>query len=360
MAAKGRRTGSTKKASVTEPTADMRIVVLHGKEPFIRRERTRRLVAALEAVHGEIQRFEFDGQTAEVADVLDECRSYGLLQAHKLVVVDDADALITGRGGEDDEGGSRKKSAGNPRRASLERYAASPVAEATLVLRSDTWRRGKLDSLIEACGAIIPCEPVTAAIAPRWCVQRCGARYDATIEPDAAAVLVERIGTDLGRLDMELMKLATSVGPGGTIDRATVGSMTGMAREDAAWSIQQAVATGDPAVALGKLLELFEVSRVAEEPIAWSLLDLCRKIHGASAMLREGASPAEVGKALRLWPREVQDLIVGLGRRIEPDTAAQLLRLALRTDARNKRGIGVPRRSLEAITLLLADEIGTA
>ena len=73
----------------------MRIVVLRGRDTFLVREYTRRLSAVLEEVHGEMEWFEFDGATVEAADVLDELRSFGLLQQHKLVIVNNADRFLS-------------------------------------------------------------------------------------------------------------------------------------------------------------------------------------------------------------------------------------------------------------------------
>ena len=49
----------------------MRIVILHGKEPFLIAERSRRYADVLREAHGDVARFDFDGETAEIADVLD-------------------------------------------------------------------------------------------------------------------------------------------------------------------------------------------------------------------------------------------------------------------------------------------------
>jgi DNA polymerase III delta subunit len=68
----------------------MRIVVLHGKEAFLRTRYTQDLEEALAEKYGQIDRFVFDGETARLSDVLDEIRTYGLLQQHKLVILDHA------------------------------------------------------------------------------------------------------------------------------------------------------------------------------------------------------------------------------------------------------------------------------
>ncbi len=95
--------------------ASMRIVVLHGRESFLVREGTTRLTGLLREQFGGVDQFDFEGDTAELADVLDELRSYALFQGHKLVVVDVADQFV----------------AGDTRRRALEAYAAQPSEGAT-------------------------------------------------------------------------------------------------------------------------------------------------------------------------------------------------------------------------------------
>ena len=74
--------------------ASMRIVVLHGREPFLMTQATHVLAERLAEAHGDVARFALDGETAELADVLDELRSGALFEPHKLVIVDAADKFI--------------------------------------------------------------------------------------------------------------------------------------------------------------------------------------------------------------------------------------------------------------------------
>ena len=74
------------------PDADMRIVVLHGKDAFLRLERGRQLEAALQKSFGGLDRADLDGASASLSDVLDGLRTPGLFAPHKLVVLENADA----------------------------------------------------------------------------------------------------------------------------------------------------------------------------------------------------------------------------------------------------------------------------
>ena len=73
---------------------DMRIVVLHGKEPYLIASASKRYEDLLREEFGNVARIEFDGQTVELATVLDELRSFALFEPHKLVIVDAADKFL--------------------------------------------------------------------------------------------------------------------------------------------------------------------------------------------------------------------------------------------------------------------------
>lgn len=349
----------------------MRIVVLYGGERFLIEEHTRRFAEMLEQKFDGLEQFRLDGETVQPAAVLDELRSYGLLQRHKLVILDNAEIFLAGGKGaveDDDEEGEGAESsaaasaasASDPapgtRRPLMERYAANPVPDATLLMRAAMWRAGKLDKLIAKVGSIHQCAPLSDEHAADWCVKRCARRYGASIDPAAAEVLVLRLGPDLLHLDTELQKLAAMSGPEQRITRELVADVVGLSREEKFWEIQTAVATGSAPVMLRKLRELLEVSRQDEVPLAWAIGDLLRKLHAASHMLRSGAAPASLYRPLKLWGA-VAEPFLQLARRHEPRTFAQLLRIAIETDLHTKSGLGDPTRNLEALLVGIADTV---
>jgi DNA polymerase III subunit delta len=345
--------------SGSELDPSMRIVVLHGKDNYRIGELTRELAALLREAHGEIEEYRYDGAAVQLADVLDELRSYGLIQRHKFVILDNADRFLAGKGGddEDEEGGGGK---GAVNRGGLERYAAAPVDDATLLMRAETWRPGNLDKAVKKVGAIIKCEPIKEPEALAWCIKECAPRHGVKLDAAAAERLVALCGADCGRLDNEIAKLAAYIGPGGAVTTATVAELVGATREDEVWSIQGPLASGDAAAAVARIRELMRLSRQPDTTltlITWSLCDLMRKVHGAAQLQRQGVNPFEVGKRMKIWG-DARDAILGAARRIEPSDAAMLLDAALRTDFHNKTGRGLPIRSLEALAVQIADTIG--
>jgi DNA polymerase-3 subunit delta len=330
----------------SSPSADMRVVVLHGKDAFLRLERGRQLEAALQERFGGVDRMDLDGTNAALADVLDNLRTPGLFAGHKLVVLENAEAFM---GAED-------------RRRAMERYAENPCAEATLLMRcASGWRPGNFDKLVAKVGAVIKCDSPTPMEAVKWCAARSLRRHQAEMEPAAAELLVEKLGPDLGRLDAELGKLAAAAarpGAGTTrVTRAIVQEFTGLSREEQAWEIQGPVLEGKADAALIKLDELLRVSRVPEVMIGWSLVDLARKVHDASCLLSQGESEGAVAKALKLWG-PASSSVVRAGRRIKPAAAARLFRMAVETDRATKNGTAPePARAFEGLMVQLAEAL---
>lgn len=328
----------------------MRTVILRGKDAFLMRVYTQRLIETLEASCGTVELFEFEGDTVEPATVLDELRSYGLLQEHKVVIVNQADRFLSSSSGAKGPSRARKL---------LESYVAAPVESATLLLRAETWKAGKLDKLVAEHGLMHKIdldESTDMPFAMAWCTGRTRKAHDAIIDDEAASLLLKRIGMDFARLDAELGKLAAMVGTQGTINRQHVIEMTGISREEQAWAIQDAVLSGRVDHAVQTLRELQEVSRQPRELVLWSLVDLLRKLHAASAMLRSGCSTNDIARQQRLFGAG-RDRILALARAGEPATWSTLLRDTLRRQHSIRTGYGRSERTLEGITIRIADRL---
>ena len=302
----------------------MRIVVLTGKDSFLRVERSHQLQKALEERHGSVDRFDFDGASASLSAVLDELRSYGLLSQHKLVIVDNAEAFL---GAED-------------RRRAMERYAESPQAESTLLMRAGArWNPGKFDKLVEASGgAVIKCDAPSDDEAVRWCGARAERRHGTTLGAGVAELLVEKVGPDLARLDSELAKLASAAGQGNPITRALVVEFVGLSREEQAWELQGVLLREGAKGALGKLSELVRVSGVPATMVGWSIVDIMRKVHDAARLLEQGQQEFAVSRQLRLWG-DSQAVVMRAARQAGSRRAAAALDACMRACARTRTGL---------------------
>lgn len=355
------RATAGKSAKKTEGReAPPRIAIFHGPERYMQEQLTQQLRERLAAAHGAggadaIDLVRFDGATAAVADVLDECRSMGLMQQHKLVVVDNADQLVKSAEEEEEPAAKPASRAGRraPARKSnrqlLEAYAAAPAEGATLVLRADAWRPGNLDKAVAAVGVVRKCEVPSLDDAAAWAIQRCRKQHGAEIEPEAARLLAEQLGGELMRMDTELARLSL-LDPGRPITVAIVRQTVGLSREEEFWAIHRSLLSGDAAAALGHLRELLEVSRIDPVPLTWSYIDLARKLHGIARGLRQRENRGMLFRRFRLWGGPGEE-VMRRAEKIDPRDAAAILDEAIQADLRQKSSGGDPVRALEALTL---------
>ncbi len=320
--------------------------ILTGSDVYLRTSYTGQLREALVKAHGTVDLVQFDGAGGGVrpSDVLDECRSFGLIAGHKLVLVENAEALI------------KEES-----RPLFERYVSSLVEGgeapgATLLLRSESWRPGKLDKLVEKVGAIVKCEAPSEADAVRWVGKRTRSEHKATIDADAADLLVLRVGPDLARLDSELGKLAAvAAGQGGAgagpasearITRALVAEFVGMSREEEVWGIQQTLLESSAPDALSHLKHILEVSRQPSVMVSYALVDLSRKLHSLSRGVQAKQRTDQIAQAVKLWGPS-RDLLMDAAKRTRPGAALEIFRIAMESDVRQKSGLGDPPVVLE-------------
>ncbi|MBL0869152.1 MAG: DNA polymerase III subunit delta [Phycisphaerales bacterium] len=347
-----------------------RVVILHGQERFLILQHTDELRAALNAKHGGLEVFTFDGATVKPADVLDECRSLGLMMQPKMVVVENAELML--KGGEDEEGGegggTSPAGAGRGRyvektaRELFEGYAEAPEENATLVMRAATWRPGKLDKAVEkGGGVVIKCEPVGSAAAVSWCETRAKKHHGVAIEREAAELLVENVGADLGRLDSELAKLGIACSSRGeaAIGAGLVKEMVGASREEDAWSIQWAIMGGDAGAALKELRNRLDVARLSPVVISLACVDLARKLDGAVRGLAAKEHPSALAGRLKLWG-PAQQAILAAAARMKATTTARLLEAAVKSDMRLKTGQGDQESIVEELTLRMTSVLGRA
>ncbi|MEO1236329.1 MAG: DNA polymerase III subunit delta [Planctomycetota bacterium] len=342
-------------AKSVEMDAQVRVLALHGPEEAVKKEKVDALRAALEAEHGEVQRLSFDGKAATLADVFDELRGYSLMGGYKLVTVDPADDFIKAH------------------REALERYAQSPVDHATLVLRAGQWHRGNLDKHIAKVGAVVKCEPPKPAEAVSRLVRRAQDVHGMKLDRPAAALLVDRLGVNLTRLETELDKLAAMAGAlssegrsvknsgGGTIDRGMVEQAVGKSSDEKAWEVQEtlmgAMSRGEGGKVVEKVRELIDLGGQPEVLVTYFVADLARKLAVGGQMLAAGEPEGVIAKALKLWgPR--QRLFMEVLRRVGPEGGAAMLDAALTADARSKSGFGPAGRNLEGLCVRMADGTG--
>jgi len=338
-----------KSAKSAPPDADTRICVLHGPEDVVKREHLRTLRAALEVAHGEIQQTQFDGAQTELADVLDELKTFSLLSTHKLVIIDAAEQFML------------------KHRDAMTRYATSPVDHATLVLRARTWRAGNFDKAVRKVGAVIKCEQPSPAEARKWLVDEARRLHGVKLPGSAADRLIEAHGADLMLLSAELGKIAAIAGDDGKIDDDLVAELVGRSSDEKAWLIQETLlanlnpaqrlaATQRTQAILRKVHDLAELAGHDTVPIQWAVTDLMRKLCLGLALRRSGMNDFQVARQMRFWGDSIK-AFTALLRELDQPTAMRWFDRVIAADRGGKSGLGNPMRNLECFCALLADDV---
>lgn len=330
--------------STHTPNSCPLILVVYGPEDALRREAMGQLQNAAKEAHGAVDIIRFEGATCGLAEILDELRSFGLMQQFKIVVVDDADRFVTAH------------------RAALERYAQKPVDHGTLVLRCNRWHKSNLDKLIQKVGQIIKCESLKRPAIKTRLQKIASKRYNRRLDANGSDLMIDLLGTDLGRLDTELAKLALLVDDDQRIEIDLIRQTAGRASNDQAWVVGEAlldaIASGPASAgrAIEKIHELVKVARQADILVAYFLADTVRNLNLGLMMKRQGLSDRQVASRLKLWgPRQFK-FSKALAK-LSDASAANLLNRAVSYDARAKRGMGRSITNNECFCAALDDVI---
>ncbi len=243
------------------------ICVLVGDEPFLKRQALLRLRAAVLGDEGDFALSTFEGN-AELPDVLQELATVAMFGGKRLVVVDEADDLV-----------SRY-------RQQVEGYVAHPLRTGVLVLalKSLASNTRLYKALTAGDGLIVTCGAPLAGQLVRWVGQWAKQTHGVELPAVAGEMLVELVGPELGLLDQELAKLALLVGADRKITPEMVHRSVGGWRARTTWEMIDAVLDGNAAAALQQLDRLLAAG---EQPIGVlaQMADSLRRLAAATRLV---------------------------------------------------------------------------
>jgi DNA polymerase-3 subunit delta len=156
---------------------------------------------------------------------------------------------------------------------------------------------------------------------PNWLVAE-ARRRGFELEPDAARLLMERMGQGTTRLSTELDRLALWAGEDGTVTRADLEAMVADTSEEAAWALSDALVDRDPAAALQAAERLVDQGE-AVTPLVYQAAKRLREASAALEALERGRPAKEVESSLAMHPYAAKQLMRRLrGRSLEEVRAA--------------------------------------
>src|SRR5687767_4572189 len=306
------------------------VYALVGSDSFLQLQK---LSDILRKMPPDVQRVDAEGERAELAEVLDELRSFAMFGGGKLVVVRDADAFITRF------------------REQLEDYLAAPSDSATLVLRlASLPKNQKIYKAIDKVGEIESCDPPKDLA--KWAAERARTAHAMTLTPEAARLMADLVGDDLGRIDNELAKVAIDAGGSKQpVGPEKIAASVAFQREQEMWDMTNELAAGHVAAALRRWRQLVQLDPSAEfRAVTWLGMWL-ENVRKALALNRKGLGGFAICQQLRIWPREMQDPFFKTACALGDAGAAAALDLLAEIDHQSKTGVGDAAANVERFIL---------
>jgi len=303
------------------------VTVVYGAEPLLKRETVCELVAgALGDSADSLGPSKFEGDRAELAEVLDEVRTLSLLGEMRVVVVEDADGFI-----------SRHRTA-------LERYCAGPSDSGCLILVCKSFPAStRLSKAVKKLGGVIKCEAPRRAALFAWIDERARNVYRKRIDRVAASRLRDYVGDSLGMLDAELSKLSTYVGARLNIATADVDALVGNIREQTVFAITDAMAEGDARTALHHWERVLATDRAVPGRAIGGLAYGIRRLLDAHDAVANGTSVHALARQFWTEPAVLERRLSRVSRRRLEDQLCDLLE----ADVASKTGLSEVSRAVE-------------
>ena len=169
-----------------------------------------------------------------------------------------------------------------------------------------------LDAVKKAGGDVSAEDSVKPWELPKWVIAR-AREVGLQLEPDTARALISHVGDRQQRLVRELEKLALYAGSGARIDTAMVEELTAASAEQRAWSLADAIVSGDARAVTSLYLTLRSQGERLPGLLYWMSARV-RTAHEIATALEAGDSPAQIKRRLRMPSKAADRLIADAGR----------------------------------------------
>jgi DNA polymerase-3 subunit delta len=279
--------------------------------------------------------FSADPGEVSAIEILDELRTLPFLTDKRVVVVRGADKFVSAN------------------RELLERYFDGPCPTGILVLTVSTWdSRTKLAKKLGAVGTLSSVTQPKAWQLPQRLIQYARDAHGKNMGREAAELLIELAGDDLGRLYGEIDKLAIFADTEKAITAEHVEQLTGHNRLFNAFAVIDAITAGDVAHAVDRLRTMFAEDKSAEYTVVGAFAFHFRRMFKAKVMLEEGVRPADIVPRLRIWSNK--DSFFLQLRRMPLKKIGDILQQLADIDYAIKTGRTKPQVAIEQLVLSLA------
>jgi DNA polymerase-3 subunit delta len=261
------------------------IYALIGDEDFLkRRVRDAIVAAALGDADPAFAVSAYAGERLDFSTVRNDLDTPSFLAPCRVVIVENADTKPH----------PQVEAFLSAHRGALEAYAAKPSSVGVLILDVKSFPDNTRLAKALPDAAKIACKAPYENTLPKWCVGWAKSMYAKRLTFEAAELLVALVGPAMGLLDMELSKLATSVGGAAAIEPTDVDRLVGRSAGADVFRILDAIGDGKPKAALAILEQLFSEG---EDPMA-VIGPMTAQLRKLAAVGREFAMSGSLGQAM--------------------------------------------------------------
>jgi DNA polymerase-3 subunit delta len=234
------------------------------------------------------------GKDVTIEDIIGNAKRYPMMADRQVVIVKEAQEL------------SRTID-------KLESYAENPQPSTVLVFAykyKTLDKRKKITKLLAKAGVVFESKKLYENQVGDW-IKRVLSGKGYTIEPKAAAMLVEFLGNDLGKINNELEKLAIILPQGSTITPKIIEDNIGISKDYNVFELRKAIGEKDQLKAY-KIADYF-ANNPKDNPLVltvglvFGFFSQLLQYHGL-----KDKSPANAAKMLRVNPYFVKDYDIAL------------------------------------------------
>jgi DNA polymerase-3 subunit delta len=319
------------------------VCVAFGEEFFLRRQVLLGLRhSVLGDDEGDFSLTSFEGPTAEFRQVADELTTMAMFGSQRLVMVDEADEFV-----------SRWREA-------LEDYVARPSRSGILLLDVKSWPSNtRLYKAIDAHGLPIDCSALAANKLASWLGDWAKQMHKIQLPRNAADMLIEMVGSELGLLDQELAKLALMAGNDKKIMPEMIQKMVGSWRAKTTWVMLDLALDGNVAEAMRQIDRLLAAGEAPIGLLAQVSASLRRLAAATRLILQSETAGRRIGVGPALQQVGVNNFFLQKSeqqlRRLGRHRGSQLYRWLLEADLDLKGDSQIPPRLiLERLIVRLA------
>ena len=200
--------------------------------------------------------------------------------------------------------------------------ASAPPGVTVVLVARGAVPKGLAKAVEGAGGEILDYAAPRKRDLPGWLIA--GARERGfALAPQAARVLVARLGESTVRLSGELDRLALWAGQRGSVGVEDVESMTADTSERAGWALGDAIVSRDREAAVATADELLAQGE-AVTPMVYGMASRLRNAHRAATALAEGQAPRQVEADLPMAPYPAKMLVRSV-RGVDPGELSEAI-----------------------------------